>query len=286
MRGSIYGVLALVAVAGLALPVAGQVERSRTATVTLGNSMHAARLPYTAEYKITRVQRLNDGTTITQESTETIALDSQGRRMTARTAVQLLGDQTRVTRVSVFDPVAHTNSSWSVPGQKATVTAMPAPGAARTGCATTGVTGGVFSTSTLQRVQREKPTVEDLGVETIQGVEAHGRRTTMMTPAGAIGNNEPLMRTSEMWTAVAPGLRGLLVREVSEDPQTGQMTKELTNLSQSDPDPSVFQPPAGYEIVNKEAGVGCPSSSAVIAEPPPPPPAAESAAEPAPEPEQ
>jgi hypothetical protein len=264
----------------------------------MGNSIHAARLPYTAEYKTTQVTRLADGSTITHESTDTIALDSQGRRMTARTAVQLLGDQTRVTHVSVFDPVAHTNSSWSVPGQKATVMQMPTPVMEHTPGASHGTTAtlppclGTASSSTLvsrtyeSGVPREKPTVEDLGTETFLGIEAHGRRTTRTIPTGAIGNSEPLMRTSEMWTAVAPGLRGLLVREVSEDLQTGQMTKELTNLSQSDPDPSVFQPPAGYEIVNKEAGVGCLPSGAVIAEPPPPPPAAEPVAEPEAEPEQ
>jgi hypothetical protein len=45
-----------------------------------------------------------------------------------------------------------------------------------------------------------------------------------------------------------------LVREVTDDPQAGRSTKELENLNQDEPDASIFQPPAGYEIVNKEAG--------------------------------
>jgi hypothetical protein len=251
------------------MPALGQAPRSRITNIEMRNP-HAARLPYTAEYKISHVKMLADGTTITHESTEVVAVDSQGRRLTATTMVPISGDQTPVTRVSVFDPVARTNSNWSVPGQRATVIQMPAPGAQRSSCATT-ATARIAPT---EQVTRVRPTVEDLGVETINGVEARGRRTTTTTPAGAIGNNEPLVRTNEMWTAVVPGLNGLVVRQTSNDPQGGQMTKELTNLTQSEPDASVFQPPAGYEIVNKDAAA-CPSSSAISMEPTLAPPAAE-----------
>jgi hypothetical protein len=239
----------------------------------MGNPAPAQRLPYTAEYKISHVQTLVNGSTITHESTEVVALDSQGRRMTATTTVPLTGDQTPKTRVSVFDPVARTNSSWTVPGQKAMVVAMPAPGAARTPCTPTAIASIVTSTN-AQRLQHEKPTVEDLGTETIQDVEARGRRMTYITPAGAIGNDAPLVRNNETWTATAPGLRGLMAREVSDDPQAGKMTRELTNFTQAEPDPSVFQPPSDYEIVNKPApGSACPGEegTGVPMSPIPPP---------------
>ena len=269
----ICGVLLLVA--ACALQAAGQAQKTRTTTVEMANPAHAAQLPYTAEYKITRVQTLAGGATISHESTEVVAVDSQGRRMTATTTVPTSGDQTPRTHVSVFDPVARTNSNWSVPGQKATVMAMPPPTPGRN-CQSTAVAPAT-SASLAPRIERTKPEVEELGTETIQGIEAHGRRTIFTTPAGAIGNDEPLVRTSEMWTAVAPGLRGLMVREVTDDPQSGKMTKEMSNLTQAEPDASVFDPPAGYEIENKDApvpsciatpGVGQPM--APIAPPPPP----------------
>jgi hypothetical protein len=275
MRASICGVLTLVAFAGLALPVSGQAAKSKTTTVTVSNAAPAARLPYTAEYKITRVRTLADGSTITQESTETVALDSQGRRMTSTTTVPVSGDQTPKTHVSVSDPVARTNSSWTVPGKKATVTAMPAPGAPRNCAAATPA-----AATPAAGVQHVKPTVEDLGTETIQGMEARGRKTTTTTPAGTIGNNQPLVRTNELWTATTPGLKGLVAREVSDDPQSGKMTKELTNFNQAEPDATVFQPPAGYEIVNKPApGSECPGAEGteqpMAPIPPPPPPPAQ-----------
>jgi hypothetical protein len=277
MRGSICGVLALAA--GLALPMASQIQRNRPARVEMAHP-RVVRLPYTAEYKITTVKTLANGSTITKEYTEVRVMDSQGRLIASKTSVPLSGDQTARTHVGVNDPVARINTSWDIPGQKAWVTAMPAMGAMRPSCATNN-TVHTTPTAVAPRIQ---PVVEDLGTETIQGIEAHGRRTTTTIPAGAIGNDLPLARTDEEWTATAPGLRGLLVRRVFDDPQSEKMTKELVNFTQAEPDATVFQPPAEYEIVNKEvptpacsgAVMSSPStestgqSFAPIPEPPPP----------------
>lgn len=255
MQAKICGVLALVA--GLALPASGQVGRTRSVTLSTGNSAHTAQLPYTAEYKITHVRSLADGSTITQESTEVVALDSKGRRMTSTTVSQP-ADKAQTTHVGVHDPVARTNSSWSVPGNKVTVTAMPEPGAARSSCVTSNSRAATPHTS---GIQREKPSTEDLGTESILGVEAHGYRTSTTIPAGAVGNNEPLVHTTEIWTAIAPGLRSLVARNVSDDPQSGKTTRELASFNQAEPDAAVFQPPQDYEIVNKDApGSTCAST--------------------------
>lgn len=268
MRGRIYGLMAVVA--GLALPVLGQSAgqvRGRTTNVEMAT--RAPRLPYTAEYKTTSVKTLADGTTISHESTEVRSVDSQGRQMTALTSVMR---ETQKTVVTVFDPVARTNSNWTLPGERANVTAMPTNSAAvRTTCPA--APGEVFERPSQQGQQHlAKPTTENLGTETISGVEAHGRRITTTTPAGAIGNDAPLVRTVELWNAVEPGLGGLLVREVTIYPQTGNRTRELTSFTQAEPDPSVFQPPSGYEIVNRAATeIGCSSLRPV--EPPSPPPA-------------
>jgi hypothetical protein len=240
--------MALVAV--LALPALSQAPKSRIKNIEMTHA-RAARQPYTAEYKITRVKTLGDGSTITQESTEVVAMDSEGRRMTATTTVPLSGDQTPVTHVSVNDPEARTNSNWSVPGHEVRVT-MPTPGLAR-GCGRSATSLVPMNGNATAAVRRARPTVEDLGTETIQGIEAHGRRTTTTTPVGALGNNEPLVNSTEIWTAIAPGLPNLIVREATDDPRMGKMSKELVSFSQSEPDSTVFQPPPDYEIVTREA---------------------------------
>jgi len=252
----------LAAVAGLALPAAGQVTGSRTGTVTTGHPAPAARLPYTAEYKISSLRTLANGATITHESTEMRALDSEGRVMTSNHVIPVSGDQMAPTNVMVSNPVARTTSSWESPGQTATVTAMDVRG--------THPACPPFAPQ-QPTVQPQKPVVEDLGTETILGVEARGRRTTWTTPVGTIGNDAPLTHSSETWTAIAPGFRGLILRGVADDPESGKTTRELVNLNQSEPDAAVFQPPAGYEIVNKAAPEPVCSSVPRVAPPPPPP---------------
>ena len=288
MRILISWVLGFAAIAGLALPSAGQVVSGRTTTVTMSNAAHVVRLPYTAGYKNMHVNILANGSTITTETTQVTALDTQGRRYTSSTTVPASENQTARTTVTVFDPVERTTTSWSVPGKRASVLKMPEPGVARTPCAlpatttagttsavTSGVVGSVFTssataTSSPTAVRREPPVVENLGTETIQGVEARGRRITTTTPAGTIGNNEPLVRTSETWTAIEPGFFGLMVRQSTDDPQFGKTTKELTSFTQGEPDASLFQPPSEYEIVTREQSA-CGGLQQI--QPPPPQPA-------------
>lgn len=240
--------LALSAVCSLA--AAGQGMRNRPSNVEMAYP-RVARLPYTAEYKITRVRTLSNGSTVTRESTQTVALDAQGRRMSATTLVPLLEGQTAVTHINVLDPAAHTTSNWSVPGEKVTVMAMPVPGAARSACTTTSTTavGRLPGTG----VSQTRPALDELGIDTILGVEARGRRIFTTIPAGAIGNDAPIQRTTDLWTAIARGLAGLVVRQVSDDPQVGTTTKELVNFTQAEPDAAVFRPPADYEVVSKDA---------------------------------
>jgi hypothetical protein len=212
----------------------------------------AAKTPYTAEYKITSVQTLADGNVITREDTEVTALDPQGRQMHQMTTTRAK-DQTPVVNTNVFDPVAKTDTHWSSLGKQATVRTLSS--GAGHGCATEARSGAPATPHT-------KPVIEKLGMASIQGVEARGTRTTNAIPAGEVGNEASLVTTTERWTAVTVGLKGLVVREITDDPRWGKWTKELTNISQEDPDPALFQPPAGYEIVTKESSHDCPAETA------------------------
>jgi hypothetical protein len=43
----------------------------------------------------------------------------------------------------------------------------------------------------------------------------------------------------------------MTVREINDDPQSGKRTTELVNLSQTEPDAVLFEPPEGYEVVTE-----------------------------------
>ena len=235
-------ILTLIAAAASAVCAA---QISSTTLVT-NHGARVAESPHTAEYTITAVQTLANGTTITRESSEKIAVDAQGRRMTSSTMTHPAGQQDPITFVHIYDPAARTNTNWSSQGKRVTVQSMPEPGQRQT-CGTT-----VEPEARRSDIPREKPVTEELGTTSIQGIEAKGTRITRTIPAGAEGNDAPLVVTIERWTATAPNLRHLTVREINDDPRNGKTTRELTNFVQGDPDPSLFEPPQGYEIVKEE----------------------------------
>ena len=232
----------------------------------------AVQQPYTARYQVTetRTPATDTGSTITRQSTELVARDSQGRRVIATTPVAVPGKPSPVTHVSMSDPIARTNSSWNIPGKQVTVIAMPQPGA-RTTCPP----AQRPAQPPAPRPPSPKPTVEDLGDQTIMGVEVHGLRTTTMIPATAKASE--MTRVIEEWTATDPGLRGFFAREITSEPPALTLTRELQSFQKGEPNPAFFQVPPGYEIVNKPApGTNCPAiqgAPAQFAPIAPPPPA-------------
>ncbi|HTH38997.1 MAG TPA: hypothetical protein VL572_13560, partial [Pyrinomonadaceae bacterium] len=92
---------------------------------------------------------------------------------------------------------------------------------------------------------------EDLGVQTIEGVEAVGTRTITTIPAGEIGNERPIEMVYERW--YSNDLQ-LVVMSKNSDPRFGEQTYRLTNIVRNEPDPTLFELPAGYKVVSEPAG--------------------------------
>jgi len=269
MRRAIVTVLVCAIGAFCSLPIAGQgAVTPKTPTRIQKNQppkTAAAQVPlkpFTANFHVTTTSTSAAHGAVTREEDELIARDSQERRVVATTPVAAQGAAAPVTHVSLYDPVARTNSSWSIPGKQVTVTPFPQPGA-RTNCNPSASHG-----------QPPKPTIEELGKQTIQGIETDGRRITVAVPATA---KQPAMtRVTEEWTATDPGLRGFVARESMDEEPTFKTSRELQNFSEGDPNPAYFQPPADYQVVNKPApGTNCPATQgtpsqfAPIAPPPP-----------------
>src|SRR6185437_3625244 len=101
---------------------------------------------------------------------------------------------------------------------------------------------GVF----LNNPANEQTTEEKLTLKIIEGVRVEGVRKTTTIPAGSIGNERPIVVTSDQWTS--PELKVLVLSE-SSDPRTGTSTYKLVNLKRGDPPASLFQVPADFTIV-------------------------------------
>jgi hypothetical protein len=271
---------ALFALLSTALPAAAQMVAS--------GPNAAPSVPYTVEFRTTRVQTLANGATITRETKEIRARDSQGRSMTAITLIPATDGERSFTNFHVnlpdrtiinwtsnskraqvihLQPLGSSGCWTSVPdvGSAGSFVVQPAPaaplapaaaGGSGGGMGGGGVAGAILSQAGGAPFPRQalgapiQSQHEELGTDTILGVEVQGARMTRTTPAGRIGNDEPLLRTEEIWSA--PSLGGLVLREITDDPRTGKSTREAVSLDLSEPDPAVFQPPEGYEIVDQE----------------------------------
>ncbi len=91
------------------------------------------------------------------------------------------------------------------------------------------------------------PETESLGTQTLEGVECQGTRTTFTIPAGQIGNELPIVITSERW--YSPELQ-IVVLSKRHDPRFGDTTYKLVDIDRSEPPVSLFQVPPDYTVVN------------------------------------
>jgi hypothetical protein len=106
-----------------------------------------------------------------------------------------------------------------------------------------GTSGGVFRVG--DKVALRNASREELGKQTIEGVNAEGVREVSTIAAGAIGNDRPIQISTESWYSADLQMN---VMTKHSDPRTGDESFRLTNISRAEPAAYLFQPPAGYQI--------------------------------------
>jgi hypothetical protein len=208
--------------------------------------------PYTANQKTTTVQTLANGTTITRETNARRARDSSGRTFneSAFDFPTPDGEDHKQSMFNVYDPVNQITINWSSQSKEATVFHLPAPAqipraqlaSSRPVPAPVPVTSSLVEASNGDRL---RPTREDLGTKTINGLEAKGTRMTTKYPVGRVGNDQPFTVTHETWMSTDLMIP---VLQIDNDPRTGVRTMELTDIERGEPDSSLFQPPEGYTV--------------------------------------
>jgi len=103
------------------------------------------------------------------------------------------------------------------------------------------------SNTSLAPMQDDKRDVakEDLGTRNIEGVDCNGSRMTTTIPAGAIGNEKPILIVRETW--YAPAIAAV-VESTTEDPRFGKTTYHLTNVQLSEPSRTLFELPGDFKV--------------------------------------
>ena len=92
---------------------------------------------------------------------------------------------------------------------------------------------------------RGKGETKELGTRDFDGIKAEGRQTTHTIPAGAIGNEKPIVVATERW--FSPELNVVVLAKTS-DPRAGETVYRLANVKRADPSAELFRLPDGYRV--------------------------------------
>ena len=234
------------------------VPEMQDAGVMFGEVVKGA--PFSAQRTEESLQTLGDGTHISSKSSVSYARDSAGR-------VRREDDEW----ITIYDPVANTsyrlnkknhtgNKVQLLLGQdadrqkaeleQAQLARLKMQGAEQTFdldkakkeneimVTTQGPNGYVLSV--------RRPGIEEsLGSQVVNGVMADGTKVTHTIPAGDFGNDRPITSVTESW--YSPELH-LTVLYKRTDPREGDVTTQYTGIKRGEPDPTLFQLPAGYTL--------------------------------------
>src|SRR5579863_2340838 len=82
----------------------------------------------------------------------------------------------------------------------------------------------------------------------LEGVQTGLTRRPATIPSGKVGNDKPIVVTSERW--YSPDLKATVMTK-HDDPWA---ETQFTNVNTSEPDPSLFTVPSDYKIVDDKDG--------------------------------
>jgi len=200
--------------------------------------------PFTLTLETGWVRMLGDGGTITSVNKRRIARDAAGRVYQERwLLVPKNGNvESQMTTVQVADPSAHTLYNCFFLGAKKNIcelkTYIPMTPAVNT-------TGKTVSGDLPEN--RGSFVHEDLGKQFVSGVETVGVRDARTYNPVVFGNDRKVRVEREVWYSPQLDLNLLSTRS---DPRTGKQTFTATNVTLGDPDPALFELPAGFKVTD------------------------------------
>jgi len=232
--------------------------------------------PFCATVSTEHTQTFADGNRIHTTDNSTLCRDSEGRirRESGLNLMSAASQKSDTKLITIIDPVAGVRymlePERKVAHRMPTLRpdAPPPPGDLPPGAALAKggpVTiyqkmGSAGSDVFFNRVVVNKngsdsdglaPATENLGDQTIDGIHATGTRISTTIPSGKMGNEQPIVVTSERW--YSPELKATVMTK-HNDPWAGELKTQFTNVTTAEPDPSQFSVPSDYKVVDDKDG--------------------------------
>ncbi len=199
--------------------------------------------PFTLTLETEWVKQLYDGGTTTLVNKRRIARDAAGRIYQERWALVPKNDdrvQSVLSLIQISDPQAHTRHDCFMLENKNTCELLTYERSTTTVYKPVSLTTGRLS-------DQESAIHDDLGKRLINGVETEGTHDTLIYNPGAMGNDRKMTVENEFWWSEQLGLNLLSIKI---DPRIGKQTFTVTEIVQGDPDPALFQLPAGFKVID------------------------------------
>lgn len=178
---------------------------------------------YTYDVVTDTTMALAGGNATKSQNKESHAFDKTGRSRTAWT-------QAGVERIAIADPA--TQTAYLICPERKEILRMKNP-------------GPTVPPATQAPDAAQSTASTDLGEKEIGGVKAHGSKSEITIPAGAQGNEKPLVHTTEVWFSA--DLATPVYMHLSM-PEFGDMITRVDNLKFGDVPASTFALPEGYAI--------------------------------------
>jgi len=201
--------------------------------------------PYTGTAVTDTTQVFADGNRIVNHSIAHLARDSAGRTRREETVSNLGPLPTEASHlVFITDPVARAEYVLNLDDHTATVRKLE---------------GAKIITAEQKRdleaaakpIQSPAPTEshqDAIGVDVIEGLSCDHMMLFETIPTGSIGNERPIVITSETWAS--PDLHLLVIRK-KKDPRFGETIYKVTHIVRAEPDASLFQVPKDFKVLEK-----------------------------------
>jgi hypothetical protein len=196
--------------------------------------------PFTATLATEAVKYAADGAAMTFVNQRRIARDAQGRVYEERWFLVPKGGkiESRMNWIQIADPKQRTLYNCSTEKHICDLLVFSSTNALAALSPRKGASGPLPSGD-------GNVVWEELGSRNIAGIETVGTRETTTTYAGSFGNDQPLISMTECWHSQDLGINLLSIRT---SPFFGKQTFTITELTAAEPDPQLFELPAGFKV--------------------------------------
>jgi hypothetical protein len=187
--------------------------------------------PFTATVKIEWVRKLEDGSILLWKTHNLVARDGGGRTFQEYRKFASDGDtrETPIRQIMFCNPMTHEMYLCDPKGQTCHLSHYYQP-----------------PPQLVSPLQESNLTRVSLGNSLISGVETVGSKESTIVSTDEAATDRPITTTKEFWYSRQLGINIVLKRY---DPRVGSQSFLVDNLVVGEPNPSLFEVPAGATIL-------------------------------------